>query len=349
MRLRELKNPRDCGRKLMLVILLLMVYIPVHTAICASSICTVNVLPYATSGAIGEIFAVNVTILEVQNLYGLEVKLSWDSEILSAIDVDVSLGETDSVLYKPIFIAENTTQNGQYLLAATSTSGTPFSGSGNVVRISFLVLSLADSRINLETQLYDYPPPDREPPISMPIDHDARDGFFDVTSPEIGLPTRIPQSEVYPEQPVRIEVNVTDSASGVQTVTLAYSIDNESTWETLAMLLNLTSGGFEAVIPSQSEDTEVSYKIIARDFADNISAYGGSELSCTYVVIYEELTYAILAVLMISTLLTVIFSRRVLAKRSERLSLVSPTEQTYMQTPSISESNNRQYSYGHSK
>jgi hypothetical protein len=317
MRLREPKSPRDCEQKLMLIILLLMVFVPVHTAIRASSTCTVYVLPYATSGTIGEIFTVNVTIVGVQNLYGLEVKLSWDSEILSAVDVDVSLGETDSVLYKPIFIAENTTQDGRYLLAATSTSGIPFSGSGNVVRISFLILSLADSRIDLEIQLYDYPPPDREPPISMPIDHEARDGFFDVTSPEIGLPTRTPQGEVYPEQSVRIEVNVTDSASGVQTVTLSYRIDDVSTWEILAMLQNLTSGVFEATIPPQSEDTEVRYEIIARDFADNINAYGGSEPSCTYVVVHEVLTYAILAVLMVSTLLTVIFSRRMLANRSE--------------------------------
>ncbi len=315
MKFRETKRPKDYRQKVMLTYLLLMVFAPARTAIAASSVCTVSVLPYATSGQIGEIFTVNVTIVDVQNLYGLEVRLKWDSVILSTVDVDVSLGETDGVLYTPIFIAENVIDEGQYLLAATSTSGTPFSGSGNVVRISFMILSLADSKIDLETQLYDYPPFDREPPISMPIEHDPRDGFFDVTSPEIGIPTRIPDGEVNPEQSVKIQVNVTDSASGVQNVTLSYIIDNESTWEAHAMLQNSTTGVFEATIPPQSEDTEIRYEIIARDFADNINAFGSSDPCCTYVVVDEVLTYAILAVFMISTILSVVISKRILPKK----------------------------------
>lgn len=318
MRFIETKRLRDYIQKMILVYLLLMVFAPARTTIAASSVCTVNVLPYANSGQNGEIFTVNITIMGVQNLYGVEVKLYWNSEILSIVDVEVSLGETDGVLYKPIFIAENLTKEGQYLLAATSTSGTPFSGSGNVVRISFMILKLADSKIDLQTQLYDYPPPDREPQISMPIEHATIDGYFDVTSPEIGIPTRIPNGEIYPGQTVKIEVNVTDSTSGVQNVTLSYTTNNESSWETLAMLQNSTTGVFEATIPPQNEKTEVRYEIIACDFANNIQVWDGSDPCCTYIVVHEVLSYAVIAVFMILTILTLVFSIRILTRNSKR-------------------------------
>jgi len=146
---------------------------------CISTI--VKVEPATGSVAVGDVFTVNTTIVDVQNLYGIEVALSWDSSILRVIDVDVRFGQLDGVLLDPIFVAQNVTdqQHGNYFLAATSISpALPFNGSGNVVRITFSATGVGTSSLNLTSKLYDYPPPDRWPRVSLPIDHITIDGSF---------------------------------------------------------------------------------------------------------------------------------------------------------------------------
>ena len=146
----------------------------------------VRVEPYTSSANVGETFTINITVVDVQNLYGIEVTLYWNSSILKAVNTDVRLGQTSGVLYNPIYIVENSTQKGKYVLAGTSTAPAPsFSGSGNIVRITFNVANLGNCKLDLETQLYDYPPPDREPRISLPIEHTTIDGFFGAAIPEI--------------------------------------------------------------------------------------------------------------------------------------------------------------------
>ena len=59
-----------------------------------------------------------------------------------------------------------------------------------IVTITFNVTSIGDSKLDLETQLYDYPPPDREPRISWPIEHQTIDGSFNII-PEFSITTMI--------------------------------------------------------------------------------------------------------------------------------------------------------------
>jgi len=138
-----------------------------------------------TSVNVGEQITINITVVDVQNLYGIEVNLNWNSSVLETVNVDVRLGQTDGVLYNPIYIVENSTQEGKYVLSAMSMAPAPsFNGSGNIVRITFNATNSGDSKLDLETQLYDYPPPDRWPPVSYPIEHTTIDGFVNII-PEI--------------------------------------------------------------------------------------------------------------------------------------------------------------------
>jgi len=148
----------------------------------------VKVEPYSKSANLGETFTINITVVGVQNLYGVEATLCWNASILEVVSLDLRLGvesHPDGVLHElpsaPIFVAENNLiqERGEYRLAATSVSpASSFNGSGNIVRLTFNVTNLGDSKLDLETQLYDYPPPDREPRISWPIDHTTIDGFL---------------------------------------------------------------------------------------------------------------------------------------------------------------------------
>jgi hypothetical protein len=156
----------------------------------------VQVEPYSSSVDLAETFAINVTIVEVQNLYGISLTLSWNSTILQVIGLDLRLGvesHPDGVLhelpYAPIFIVENNLvqEQGKYFLGATSVfPASSYNGTGNIVTVIFNVTSFGDSKLDLETQLYDYPPPDREPRISWPIEHLTIGGFFNII-PEFSI------------------------------------------------------------------------------------------------------------------------------------------------------------------
>ena len=139
----------------------------------------VKVDPSSMSVNKGEKFTVNVTVIDVQNLYGVEVNVRWNASLLQLINVDIRLGvnsHPDGILYEPFI---NVTQEnvGEYIIGATSyTPAPPFNGSGNIIRITFQAIDYGESTIDLETKLYDYPPPDREPRESLPIPHTTIDG-----------------------------------------------------------------------------------------------------------------------------------------------------------------------------
>jgi hypothetical protein len=183
-----------------MLVLVCLVFCPIQTVSSQIST-TVRVMPSPVSTRLGESFTVTVSLSNVQNLYGLEVILNWNPAVLRATTVDIRLGVesfSDGVLhessYSPIiFIAENnlTQTKGEYRLVATSMAPAPsFNGSGNIVRIAFDPMNLGDSALDLESQLFDYPPIDRDPRTSLPIDHATLDSFVMVkTSTTTPAPT----------------------------------------------------------------------------------------------------------------------------------------------------------------
>lgn len=156
-----------------------------QTSVSQASETTASVEPNESVANVGEKFAVNFTIWSVQNLYGVGLTVKWNTSILGLEVFDVRFGESDGVLFNPIYIAENLTFDGSYYLSATSTNPAPsFNGSGNIAKLTFRVLALGETKIDLQTQLYDYPPPDRDPRMSLPIAHTTIDGIFSGIVPE---------------------------------------------------------------------------------------------------------------------------------------------------------------------
>jgi len=176
----------------LVLILVCLVFCPIQKVSSQIST-TVRVMPSTVSALLGESFTVTISLSNVQNLYGLEVILNWNPAVLRATTIDIRLGVEsfpDGVLHEssyspPIFIAENnlTQTEGEYRLVATSMAPAPsFNGSGNIVRITFDSTNLGDSALDLDSQLFDYPPIDRDPRISFTIDHTTLDSFATVTT-----------------------------------------------------------------------------------------------------------------------------------------------------------------------
>lgn len=148
---------------------------------------TVKLEPALCSASLGETFTANVTVADVQNLYGLEADVSWNASVLEVARVDVEVGQAGGVLYSSVYIAENSTTESQYTLAATSVApAPPFNGTGTAATITFRVKDHGNSSLSVTSQLYDFPPLDRYPRESLPIEHTTLESMFEETVPEIG-------------------------------------------------------------------------------------------------------------------------------------------------------------------
>lgn len=151
-------------------------------AVQVSSVTVVSVEPRDSFADVTGTFTVNITIVGVQNLYGVGITFTWNSSVLRVLNIEGRLGQADGVLNNPIFLAQNSSQEGRYVLSAVSTNPAPsFNGSGTIVIATFSVVNIGESSLDLETQLYDRPLPDMP---SMPIDHTTVGGFFHGPIPE---------------------------------------------------------------------------------------------------------------------------------------------------------------------
>lgn len=177
-------------QSLMLAVIFgLVVLFPILAAsVQAASSTTISSIPSTTTPALGEIFAVNITVSNVQNLYGVDVELSWNASVLQVLNVDLRLGvesHPDGVLHEilpnaEIEIVENdvSAETGTYHIAATSVNPAPsFSGNGNIAVLTFNVTSLGHSGFALETELADYPVSDE--PANL-IEHVTNAGAINV-------------------------------------------------------------------------------------------------------------------------------------------------------------------------
>jgi len=141
----------------------LLVLFPIPAAsVQAATGTTVSVIPSSSTPRLGETFAVNITISNVQNLYGLDITFRWNASVLQVLNVNSRLGvesHPNGVLHESlpdaeIDIAEDSvsSETGEYHIAATSVNPAPsFSGSGNVAIITFNVTRLGGVGFGLES------------------------------------------------------------------------------------------------------------------------------------------------------------------------------------------------------
>jgi hypothetical protein len=110
---------------------------------------------------VGDTLIVNIKISNVQNLFGIDLTLNWNSSILNLVSATPQLGvesHLGGVLHEsqsfPIEVVYNDASQtlGQYHLLATSTgSVTPaFSGSGTITTVTFNVTGIGSTGLALE-------------------------------------------------------------------------------------------------------------------------------------------------------------------------------------------------------
>jgi hypothetical protein len=146
---------------ILLTVCALLAFIPVYSVMAQGT--TVRTLPSNTAPKVSATFTVDITISNVKNLYGVDVSLSWNKDILRITGASSQLGvesHPGGVLHQSVYVAENSMsqQTGTYHLVATSEgSAAAFSGNGKIVTLTFSVIHAGHSELTLETELADKP------------------------------------------------------------------------------------------------------------------------------------------------------------------------------------------------
>jgi len=224
----------------------------------------VKVEPYANAALVGGTFTASIAVTDVQNLYGLEVTVSWNASVLNIVGVNVRLGiesHPDGVLHEipgiaPINLYQNETIQGQgkYVLAASSSApAASFNGSGNLVRLTFNVKNRGNTRLALETRLADRPPPGG---VSSPITHTSMSGVFGP------IHVFISPSTVTLGENVNISGFLAQAQANVN-VTIQYRLEAETEWHALPIEKTNNKGNYKQ---DWRPTREGKYKIRASAF-----------------------------------------------------------------------------------
>ena len=166
-------------KKFCMLILTLAITIAFLSGVNANPQTIVKVEPYQNVFGLGQQFTANITITDVQDLFGLEVGLYWNSSVLKLLTTGIMLGvesHPNGVLYGNITKSE-TIGSGNYLLWGTSIGQqTPsFNGSGTIVTLTFNVTSIGSSELELYTELYNKASVGS---IASPIENSAQNGYY---------------------------------------------------------------------------------------------------------------------------------------------------------------------------
>jgi hypothetical protein len=151
-----------------------------------SSNTAVSIVPQLSSPRVGETFTVNITISNVQNLYGLDVTLNWNTSVLHVVQTQSFLGIESNpigVLHNPISIVEDSASQeaGEYHLVATSLNpAAPSNGNGNIATLTFNVTNPGQTELTLNSELANHPATDE---VATPIDHTDVSGLVETVTP----------------------------------------------------------------------------------------------------------------------------------------------------------------------
>jgi hypothetical protein len=157
-------NPLAMTKKAVFCIVCILL---VSSLVCVVSAQTTTVR--ATSSSlqphVGDTVTVNITISNVQNLFGVDVTFNWNTAVLKLISAKSLLGdESIGVLHQtssyPLYVVSDlaSQDTGEYSLVATSTGSAPaFSGNGIIATLKFNVTSQGAMGLQLDSDLSDHP------------------------------------------------------------------------------------------------------------------------------------------------------------------------------------------------
>jgi len=165
---------------------------------------TVKVTPATLTLPVGGVVELLINVENVSNLYGIELSISFDPNVLEVIDanpntagVQISAGDMLSPDYEPV----NQVANGFIDYALTQIKPTaPANGSGTLVRITFRGKADGTSAVTLGSILLSNNQ-------GGGIDHTWQNGQITVGSggtPATAVPTPVPPATTAPEQPTPI-------------------------------------------------------------------------------------------------------------------------------------------------
>ncbi len=149
---------KGTSRVILLTLVVLMVLLPVSTALAQATIVLVN--PPSQSVDVGQTVIVEIKVDTVTNLYGVDIRLSFDPAKLQAQDADgnaangVQLEPGNFLNLGAGFLAknsvDNTTGQVQYVFALMAPAS-PVSGTGVMARITFQAQAEGNAVISLDS------------------------------------------------------------------------------------------------------------------------------------------------------------------------------------------------------
>jgi hypothetical protein len=203
-------DQKKTGLIVALLLASLLAVLPIQMA--KAQTATVSVSPQTSTASVGKTVTVAIQLSNVQNLYGLDVTLSYNNAVLQLTNSKPDLGTSSipgGVLYGDpvstnivaggVYYNTSLSTSSDYELIATSenTAGNtvgPFSGSGTIVTLTFSVLSSGQSPLTLNAQLASYVQPGSGE-VSGPISVTVVNGNFATTSSSASpSPSQTPSS-----------------------------------------------------------------------------------------------------------------------------------------------------------
>jgi len=299
---------------------------------------TNNFTFYAPLTSVNSTFFINVTVTDADTMRGWQVGIIFENASLQYVSAWVptdhvfQVPETSDWTFVKTFVLDEYDATHQIVKGVASYAVPPpppdgegpwtFNGTGVLCQIQFRIIKPVDSGTPQWSTVMDFDTADWTRIAIYPAGQITPDVgsanvnyIYDGEAPTIEDPTRTPSGTVQPNQAVLVSVNVTDTGTGVASVTLNYTTDNGATWSSLPMTLNATSGFYEASIPGQTAGTDVKYEIDAEDIAGNKAVNNYDGVYWTYHVVPEFTTIALLLVFAVTSVMAVVASKRMKAIR----------------------------------
>jgi len=275
-------------------------------------------------------FTVEVRIANVTNLAGIQFELWWNSTLLSGVSMEEVLfaentpsGEESNIWRLADRVTSDHIEYGYtYMNLEQGTTGgyLPINITDESRVLARITLHVekdpteTDGFLETLLEIKNCIPGDMDGEL---ISHTTEDGYFklnwtDNVPPSIGIPSQEPSADnVMADEEVKVSVNVTDADSGVGEVTLSYTINDGTSWDNVTMSYNSTTSLYEGIIPGQSLDITVKYKITAYDNANNSAVQDNAGEYYPYLVIPEFSTWLSLSVtIFLITIATILVKRK---------------------------------------